>query len=180
MTAERSTVIRDGQAGITLIEMLVSLVIFALVGLASFTMLDTLLNVQDRTEGRLETLANIDRALLVFSNDMMQSDPATLALDDDGLAVRVGAARQHDYRLIDGVLMRIVKQDNTDAPALEQALVPDVQGVTFAVLDPSDVWQPAWPTSDGFAASRAVRMTMELDTAVTITRIVPLPATLVP
>jgi len=56
------TPIRDQEAGVTLIEMLVALSLFALVGIASFTTLDTILRVRERTDGRLEHLAQLDRA----------------------------------------------------------------------------------------------------------------------
>ena len=76
------TVIRDQEAGVTLIEMLVALSLFALVGIASFTTLDTILRVRERTDGRLEHLAQLDRALLVFGRDIVQADPGTVTLRD--------------------------------------------------------------------------------------------------
>ena len=41
------------EAGFTLVEMLVALALFALVGLASFALLETVIRTRDRTEGRL-------------------------------------------------------------------------------------------------------------------------------
>ena len=47
---------RDTEAGLTLVEVLVALALFSLIGLAGFTMLDNILRVQSGTQGRLERL----------------------------------------------------------------------------------------------------------------------------
>lgn len=180
MTTNPSQGARDAQAGITLIEMLVSLVIFAFVGLASFTMLDTLLTVQDRTEGRLEALANIDRALFVFSNDFKQGDAAALELDADGVKIRVGDTRHHMYRFFEGDLVRSIQQNGPATPALEQVLVPDLRSVRFEILDLANAWQASWPMAQSRMSPRAVQMTLETQQAEIITRIVPLTATVTP
>ena len=65
---------RDTEAGLTLIEVLVALALFSLIGLAGFTMLDNILRVQSGTQGRLERLGQIDRALVIFSRDLQESD----------------------------------------------------------------------------------------------------------
>ena len=50
---------RDPTAGFSLVEVLVALAIFALIGVAGFSMLDQVLRTQRLTEGRLERLAEL-------------------------------------------------------------------------------------------------------------------------
>ena len=59
-----------GDAGFTLVEMLVALALFAAIGLAGFTVLDTVVRVRGGTEGRLERLGEIDRALALLTLDL--------------------------------------------------------------------------------------------------------------
>jgi general secretion pathway protein J len=81
---------RDSAAGLTLVEMLVARVLFAMVGIASFTTLDTIIRVRDRTEGRLEQLAQIDCALQLFSRDLTQSVRG--GITGDGTALLHGSS----------------------------------------------------------------------------------------
>ena len=163
---------RDRDAGVTLIEMLVSLAIFAFVGLASFTMLDALLRVQDRTDGRLEDLARIDRALAVFTRDAAQSDPDGLEVSDDTITFVMPAGRQHRYAQTENGLVRTV--DATADNPLTQMLLTPVTAVEFAALDTAGAWLNTWPPTDLDASVRAARLTITLDTGATVTRLVPL------
>ena len=72
-------------AGMTLIEMLVALAILSVIGVAGLTMLDTTLNVQRRTEGRLDRIEEIDRALTVLRRDLATAAPGFAVLDEGGL-----------------------------------------------------------------------------------------------
>jgi len=59
-------------AGFTLIEVMVSLALFALIAVAGMTLLDGIIGVQSRTEGRLDRLADMQRAMFVVSSDLDQ------------------------------------------------------------------------------------------------------------
>lgn len=52
--------------------MLIALGLFALIGVAGFTLLNSVLRTQDATDGRLGRMAEIQRAMLVVSSDLDQ------------------------------------------------------------------------------------------------------------
>ena len=131
---------RDSQSGLTLVEVLVALMLFSMIGLAGFTMLDNILNVRAGTEERLERLARIDRALVLFSRDLQQSDPDTLIKDGDTLSmVRVGTGGL-SYLERGGSLVRRLSPDGFD-----QRLIEDVRGLEFRAFDSDGVWHDIWP-----------------------------------
>lgn len=139
---------RPRDAGVTLVEMLVALVLFALVGLAAFTVLDTIIRSRDRTEGRLEAVASLDRALILFSRDMGQSAAGGRSLTQGILSVagQDGAvALRLDYQVLDGQLVRTITQDGK--PPLLQPLTGGVTAVRWRILDRDGAWQDVWPLS---------------------------------
>ena len=69
---------RDREAGVTLTEVLVALVLFALIGGAGLAVLDQVLRVQARTDGRLERLAEVQRAMHLLTLDFMQATGGSL------------------------------------------------------------------------------------------------------
>lgn len=154
---------RDPAAGITLVEMLVALVIFALVGLASFTTLDAILRARERTDGRLEHLARLDRALQVFGRDLAQADPLGISLSDDALTAVQGDGRsQRRYSVKEDGLQRESGQVNAPDP-LVQRLIQPVRQVTFRVLGADREWRDVWPdATGGMDGALAVDMVVEL------------------
>lgn len=171
---------RDTQAGLTLVEMLVALVLFGLVGLASFAMLDTVIRARDRTEGRLETVAAIDRALRMFSQDLAQSQTNDRTLTGGQLGFRAltpegGAALR--YHLQDGFLLRSLDRANA-AVSLDQRVLGGVLTAEWRVLDASNVWHDEWPLPEG-SENRLVAVQMDLSlegpTALTVHRLIEIP-----
>ena len=82
----------------TLVEMLVALALFALIGLAGFTMLDSVLRVQRHTEGRLEWLENgepISTTVLIPTEPVVASGAANyrgnLGVTLDGVVIAQSA-----------------------------------------------------------------------------------------
>jgi len=166
---------RDRDTGITLVEMLVALIIFALVGMASFTTLDTILRVRARTDGRLEQIARLDRALLIFSRDMAQADPLSVNLLEGALAVELPYDESMRRYLFDDVeLLRQSGAAQSDDP-LDQTLIGDVNDVRFQVLDLDRMWHDSWPRNTSSEAAIAVRMSLTLGNGLTLGRIVALP-----
>jgi len=62
-----------GEAGFTLIELIISLALFALIAMAGLSLVEALLNIQQRTSGRLDRLAELQRAMYVLDNDLTQA-----------------------------------------------------------------------------------------------------------
>lgn len=63
---------RSGEAGFTLIELMISLGLFALIAIAGLALVDGILRVQGRTEVRFDRLADLQRAMFVISSDVDQ------------------------------------------------------------------------------------------------------------
>lgn len=146
------TAVRDREAGVTLVEMLVALVIFALVGVACFTTLDTILRVRERTDGRLEHLAQLDRALQIFGRDLVQSDPLAITLEEGILtAIHLNGRSKRRYLRADNELHRESGPRNAEA-LLVQSLIPRVQEVEFRVLDTERIWHENWPDAANVAS----------------------------
>jgi general secretion pathway protein J len=165
------------EAGFTLVEMLVALALFALVGLASFALLDAVIRTRDRTEGRLEAVAMLDRALILFGRDLAQSDPGSHRIADGVLTLGMGAAggpSELSYALVDDTLTR---RANDQGAAVEQPLVAGIAGLAWRGLDRAGDWHDVWPPeaeSDTLAAIE-MRLTLAEEAPSTVRRLVELP-----
>ena len=82
-------------AGFTLIELLISLVLFALISLAGMKLIEATAGVAERTGGRTERLAEIERALFLITADFEQSTQAPAT--DAGRVLLVRASANGDY-----------------------------------------------------------------------------------
>lgn len=63
------------QRGFTLVEVLVTLAIFALLGLGSFSVLDQVLRTKQQSEQRLGAIEQLQYAWLLIENDIRQAAP---------------------------------------------------------------------------------------------------------
>lgn len=161
---------RRPEAGVTLVEMLVALALFALVGLAAVTVLDTVIRTRDRTEGRLEEVAALDRALILVGRDLGQSDPGSHRLQDGALLFSLagsGGPEEMAYALGDGTLLR-------RAGAVEQPLVGGVAGVGWRLLDGAGAWHEAWPAEGATPPLRGIELRLTLDVGGTARKLVEL------
>ena len=174
---------RAQDAGVSLVEVLVSLAIFAMIGVAGLAVLNTVSRTGERTEGRLERLADIDRSFLILRRDLMQMRGQTVTLKQDALRfVRPleGRAVAVRYLSDDGVLMRQIERVAPEE--VDQHLLDDVASVTWQVMDGSGRWHGVWPP-DGVsdpARPHAAELTLNLQDAETgaqtIVRLFPLAA----
>lgn len=179
-------------AGVTLVEMLVALVLFALIGGAGFGVLDQILRTQSGTEGRLERLARIQRGMYLLATDFSQARPSTLLYEagDQGpvLSLERSAAETGagwialTYRLRDSVLLR----DVSDAAGRQVARQPLLDGVTkiaWQFYDADLGWVDQWPpASQGSAEAErlfnpvAVAAVILLEDVQQLRRVAPLPS----
>ncbi|QFT61981.1 type II secretion system protein GspJ [Roseivivax sp. THAF30] len=157
--------LRLGDAGLTLVEVLVALALFALVSVAGLTMLDTVIRVNDRTASRLERLAEIDRALLVLRRDLAQMAPGPVTLNEAGLAFsrsfEAGPARIA-VRLADGALMRDLPAASGTA-ASQQRLLTGVTEARWRILSTSRTWYQEWPADAASEGALPVAAEVTLD-----------------
>ena len=135
---------RDAQAGVTLVEVLVALVLLALIGAAGFSVLDQILRAQARTEGRLERLAEVQRGLHLFSTDLMQASGGSLAFAEDAVALRRDGGLAVRYGLEGTALVRRVSGGLGRAPA-RQVLLSDATGIAWRFYAPDLGWVAEWP-----------------------------------
>lgn len=151
---------RGPEAGVTLVEMLVALALFALVGLASFATLDAVVRTRERTEGRLEAVAALDRALILFGRDLAQSDPLSQRIAEGVLSfglVATGGPAEMSYVLTGGALARRAGDDG-----LDQRLVDGVADLGWRALDRAGTWHDAWPPEAEAAPLAGVEMRLTL------------------
>ena len=175
---------RHGEAGVTLIEVLVSLAIFAVIGIAGLTVLDTVARTGERTDGRLDRLAEIDRAFLVIRRDLAQISGLDTRLNEDGLAFRRLDAEGSfavRYHADDTDLTREIRR--SDPTPMDQLLLTGVRDVQWRLLDGAKRWAPLWPPEGVSSPQRplAAELTLEvtrngMDLPQSVTRIFALPA----
>ena len=152
--------------------MLVALAIFALIGVAGFSMLDQVLRTQRLTDGRLERLAEMQRAMHMITLDFAQARGASLTARAGDTGAEVGFSRNAVdaaggsvglvYALRDGVLMRDVRTGAASAgaanagsadpgaqdqgvPAARQPLLRGVTAVDWQFYDAGAGWTAQWP-----------------------------------
>lgn len=97
-----------GADGFTLLEMLVALALFALISLAGVSLIDTVIGVHQRVDGRAGRLAEVQRAVYLIAADFEQLTGGPVS-DEAGVRIdRASAAGVYPvtYRFAAGALMR--------------------------------------------------------------------------
>ncbi len=148
---------RSSTAGFSLVEVLVALALFALIGSAGFTMLDQVMRTQRQTEGRLEKLAELQRAVHLIRIDFTHANGASLAFESDTMPVSLRFQRSNlttgaapaeiVYSLDNDILQRAVRQ-SVDQPITIQPLLRDVTAAQWRFFDPIGGWTDQWPPRD--------------------------------
>ena len=177
---------RGAQAGVTLVEVLVALVIFALIGAAGFTVLDQVARVDRLTEGRLARLEAMQRAMRVLSVDFGQARAPGLALQGGVVVLQrsggavFGGPVVLRYGLAPGGLTRSLSTAGGEVVA-QQLLQGGITAAEWQFLDGSGGWQAEWPAADAPASlgppqnPRAVAVTLTLAEGGTLRRVAPMP-----
>lgn len=131
--------------GFTLIEVLIALGLFALIGVAGFTLLNSVLRTQDATDARLGRMAEIQRAMLVISSDL---DQINGQLGGGGTSLSLQKAD------ITGAIVNVRYDLNGDAmtrtvtgPGGErvQTLLTQVSSVRWTFRRRRGDWLETWP-----------------------------------
>lgn len=133
------------EAGFTLIEVLISLSLFALLSIAGLALVETVVRVEERTAGRLERLGQLQRMMFLITRDFEQIAPGTLEQIDNGVRFErqgesVHAAGQRiDYSFHEGTLFRVLT--GGEAGATTQRLVGGASSVGWTFFLPERGWQ---------------------------------------
>lgn len=179
------TVRADREAGFTLIEMMIALALFGFISVAGYAMIESILSAQQRTQGRLDRLGAIQRALFVVTRDFEQIVPGGIALDRGTVAIRRNAPGGQEavrYQLADGVLYRQVGAARDDRG---QRLLDRVAAVRLRYYFAGAGWRDdlpvtanpgreSWPEAAGIAL--ALQNGPDDRLTGTVERIVRLPA----
>lgn len=122
-----------------------ALALFAIIGVAGFTLLDGVLRSQETTDARLARLAQMQRAMLVIASDF---DQITGGLTGGGGAVSLqkddadGDRVIVRYAIADGALTRVVAGPEGER---SQRLVDGVQSAAWTFHQRRGGWLPQWP-----------------------------------
>ena len=159
--------------GFTLIELMIAIMIFAIISTAAYKLLDSVSKAQQVTDGILDNLDEMQRALLILEKDLFQVAPrpirdefgdrqkAILAPGSNGeileftrfgwrnplLEVRSNMQRVA-YNLEDGELVRYywAMLDRAPDPVwVRQVLLKDVYGVRLKLMGEKKRWLNSWP-----------------------------------
>lgn len=136
---------------------MIALALFALIAVAGFTLLDSVLRTQSATETRLARLAEVQRAMLVVSTDLDQIT-GSLAGGGGGLTLQkddLGGGRVVvRYDLTGSTLTRTVSGPLGER---SQTLIDGVSGARWTFHRRRGDWLDVWPqpTAPGFGATPA-------------------------
>ena len=151
--------------GFTLVEVMVALGLFGLIAVAGFTLLKGVIGTRDRLDGRLERLAELQRAMFLITEDFEAMSPAPIFIADGAIEfTRQSAAGQAAtpvrYALVDKTLTRRI---GAGAP-VDQALISDVSVVEWSFLIQGTGWRADWPSNPEAATDRpaAIALTVVL------------------
>lgn len=156
---------RTRHAGFTLVEVMVALVLFSLIGIAGFSLVDGLMRVQHRTEGRLERLAELQRAMHLMTLDFEQISGDVLSVEGDSVSFRrfssSGGNVAVRYALVDGDLRRTLSF-RLGEPRVAQRLVSRVEALDWYFFVPELGWQPNWPPDATYIDTRPTAIAADL------------------
>ena len=141
---------RTQDAGFTLIEVLVSLAIFAVIGGAGFGILQKVLQTQRMTEGRLDRLGAMERAMHVLTLDFLQTTPGTFQTKGGTVAIERAAPEMAEgsiavrYEIGSGILVREVSS-GLGATPVDQPLLDGVSASVWKFYSKRAGWSDTWP-----------------------------------
>jgi general secretion pathway protein J len=162
----RPTTRRHPEAGVTLVEALVALMLFALIGAAGFTVLDQVIRVQSRTEGRLQHLAEVQRTMHLLTQDFMQAKGGSLGFADGAVGFRRSAAQGQfavRYGLEGSALLRRVSGEG--GTAASQVLLTGVSAASWQFYSPEAGWADTWPVEPALKPSNPEAVLLDLTLA---------------
>lgn len=168
------------EAGFTLIEMMISLALFALISLAGIALVESVARVERGTTGRLDRLGQFQRTMFIISRDLEQISAGSLQQSEAGVqferqgATVYEAPRPISYEIRDTGLFRRAGAD--------QLLINRLSAVRWSFFFPGRGWErvlpPAGPQRPIEPTGIAVEMQLSEDTGPSgsLRRVVELPA----
>ena len=159
---------RAGEAGFTLVELLIALLIFGMLSAAGVALLSFSVRAQDAADERLGELAQIRRAGALLTADLAQAAPR-LTRDDAGSArpAFAGGTGQGEP-----VSLRLVRRGYRYLAGAEPmppvTLVEGVRTLRLRYRDDEGEWRDRWDPPRPTALPRAVELVMDVASGGTI------------
>lgn len=144
---------RASDSGFTLVEVLIALVLFSMIGMAGFSLLNAMIGVEARTGERLARLAELQRAMHVLTLDFEQqvADRPIAVEGSTARLSRFAGAREGgiivvEYALDDLSLSRSLSRPG--GTTQRQILLTGVEALRWEFFDASGGWREALPPVD--------------------------------
>lgn len=185
------------QRGFTLLELLIALAIFAVLGVAAYAGLDAVLGAKDRIEAKSDQLGRLQMLFVLMGRDIEQAadrgvrdnfgDPLPPMFGNDtaleftraGWRNPAGLTRSElqrvSYGLNDETLTRAswgVLDRAQDSEPRRTRLLENVSTLEIRYLDGAGEWRSEWPAAGGAGTQlpRAVEVTLDVKEWGRITR----------
>lgn len=131
---------RIQQGGFSLVEVIVALSLFALIGVAGYSMLSGVLQTQERTSGRLERLSEIQRALFIITTDLDQAASRPEGGRSDLVLRKTATWGQSVLIRYDVQGEGIIRTVSTGSGERSQVILSDVGSLGFSYFRRGEGW----------------------------------------
>ncbi|MCK1792940.1 type II secretion system protein GspJ [Pseudomonas violetae] len=173
------------QKGFTLLELVIAMAIFAMLGLASWKLFDGVLRMQQGTAAHERELRSLQRAMAVIERDVMHVTEQPVSLKKNVLQLQRSNWRNPldqprsgrqvlTYRLDNGVLWRDSQADGAQS-VQRQRLLGDVRQLRWRVFDSHSGWSREWASAPGKKAAMALEVQVSVGRFEAIRRVLLLP-----
>ncbi|WCM51792.1 type II secretion system minor pseudopilin GspJ [Pseudomonas sp. WJP1] len=173
------------QGGFTLLELVIAIAIFALLGLASWTLFDGVVRVQQGTQSHEREFRNLQRAVAVIERDLLHIAQQPVVLEPSQLQLLRGNWRNPldlprserqllTYRLDNGVLWRDSRAEGARS-VQQQKLLDDVRDLRWRLYDSQVGWRGDWPSGQHLKAPLALEIQLSAGRFEAIRRVLLLP-----
>ncbi|KAB0493855.1 type II secretion system protein GspJ [Pseudomonas vancouverensis] len=172
------------QSGFTLLELVIAMAIFALLGLASWGLFDGVVRVQQGTSAHERELRRLQRVVTMIERDLLHATTAPVQLTADFVQFQRShwrnpldlprSERQSvSYRLDNGVLWRESQGEGTQEMR-RQRLLEDVHGLSWRLFEPQAGWVDQWPSGQDSRTPIAIELQFSVGRFEAIRRVLPL------
>lgn len=141
------------QSGFTLLELVIAIAIFALLGLAGWRLFDSVVRTQQITDIHAREVRALQRAVGVIERDVWQAVAGTVRLTPQGLQLQRSQWRNPldqprsgrqvvNYRFTNAQLWRDSRGEGVDI-VQQQKLLDDVRSLSWRLFEPKRGWHSA-------------------------------------